>query len=308
MHDWDDIRIFMAAARCGSLASAAARLGIDAATVGRRVARLESALKSTLMVRSVAGLQLTAAGSRLMEIGLQAETAMSAATRLSEPDIVGGTVRISVAEGFGTEILAPALPALHRAKPALRIELAANSGFLSASTREVDMVVTLSTPTSPRLKVEPLTDYELGLYASTDYLARIATPIHRDDIAGLDLVGYVDDLIYAPELRYLDELGPGLRPKLSSSSIRAQREMIVAGGGAGILPCFLAKGLTRLLPDDVKLTRRFWIGAHQEVTDTARIRALRLWLRDLVREKSALLNPSRRRKGGRRNPSAAGLA
>ncbi|MGU3455392.1 LysR family transcriptional regulator [Brevundimonas sp. M1A4_2e] len=40
MFDWDDLRVFLAAARAGSLATAAQRLGVDAATVGRRVARL----------------------------------------------------------------------------------------------------------------------------------------------------------------------------------------------------------------------------------------------------------------------------
>ena len=67
MYDWDDLRIFIAAARAGSLGGAAQRLGVDAATVGRRVARLESALKSTLVVRSTTGLQLTAAGAQLLD-------------------------------------------------------------------------------------------------------------------------------------------------------------------------------------------------------------------------------------------------
>jgi len=292
MFDWDDLRIFMAAARAGSLASAAARLGVDAATVGRRVARLESTLKSTLIVRSVSGLQLTAAGARLMEIGRQAEVAMMAAERATETDVIGGTIRISVAEGFGTEILAPSLPALLQARPGLRIELAANAGFLSATNREVDVIVTLSAPTPSRLHVEPLTEYELGLYGSQSYLSGIPLPKTLADIRELDIVGYVDDLIYAPELRYLQELGSGLTPKLSSSSIRAQREIILAGGGVGIMPCFMAQKLTRILPREVNLTRRFWIGTHKEMMDTARIRALRTWLLDLVQRNRGVLIPS----------------
>ena len=93
MFDWDDVRIFIAAARAGSLGGAATRLGIDAATVGRRVARLESALKSTLVVRSASGLQLTAAGAQLLQVGLEAESAMDAAARVAQPDVVAGTVR-----------------------------------------------------------------------------------------------------------------------------------------------------------------------------------------------------------------------
>ena len=111
MFDWDDLRLFLAAARAGSLTGAAARLGIDAATVGRRIARLETATHSTLVVRSPQGLELTAAGTRLLGHAMAAETAMNAALEGSG-DAASGVVRISVSEGFGTEIIAPALPDL----------------------------------------------------------------------------------------------------------------------------------------------------------------------------------------------------
>lgn len=290
MFDWDDVRIFIAAARAGSLGGAATRLGIDAATVGRRVARLESALKSTLVVRSAQGLQLTAAGAQLLQVGLEAETAMDAAGRIAQPDVVAGTVRISASEGFGGVVLAPALAGLHAARPGLRIELAASSGFLSPSRREVDMAITLSAPDSTRLIVEPLTPYQLALYAAPAYLTQRGAPNGIDDLGGHDIVGYVDDLIYAPELRYLDEVKPGLTPHLASSSIRAQRDIIAGGGGVGVLPCFLAEGLERVLPD-VLLQRRFWLSTHREVHDTARLRAVRGWVKALCDANVGRLSP-----------------
>lgn len=290
MFDWDDVRIFIAAARAGSLGGAATRLGIDAATVGRRVARLESALKSTLVVRSAQGLQLTAAGAQLLQVGLEAETAMDAAGRIAQPDVVAGTVRISASEGFGGVVLAPALAGLHAGRPGLRIELAASSGFLSPSRREVDMAITLSAPDSTRLIVEPLTPYQLALYAAPAYLTQRGAPGGIDDLGGHDIVGYVDDLIYAPELRYLDEVKPGLTPHLASSSIRAQRDIIAGGGGIGVLPCFLAEGLERVLPD-VLIQRRFWLSTHREVHDTARLRAVRGWIKALCEANVGSLSP-----------------
>jgi DNA-binding transcriptional LysR family regulator len=291
MFDWDDLRIFIAAARAGSLSLAAQRLGVDAATVGRRVARLETALKATLVTRSPSGLALTTAGARLIEAAGAAELAIEEAARAGETDVVGGTVRLSVAEGFGSAILAPALPALRAARPGLRVELAAQSGFLSATRREVDLAVTLSAPADSRLVVEPLTDYQLGLYASPDYLARAGSPTTVEALQDFELVGYVEDLIYAPELRYLDEIYPRLRPAISSSSIQAQREAILAGGGIGVLPCFMAQDLTPVLEHRVRLRRRFWIGAHRDIADTARIRALRHWLKDLVATQRRRLLP-----------------
>jgi DNA-binding transcriptional LysR family regulator len=290
MRDWDDLRFFIAAARAGSLAAAGERLGVDAATVGRRVGRLESELKSTLIVRSPRGLELTAAGSRLLEAGLAAESAMDATARVGEPDVVGGTVRISAAEGFGTVVLAPSLPELRHRRPNLRVELAAHAGFLSATRREVDMAITLSALSDPRLIVEPLTDYQLAIYGSDAYFACAGRPASLADLHHHEMVGYVDDLIFAPELRYLEELDPTLRPQLASSSIRAQRAIIDSGGGVGVLPCFMASGLERVVPE-VLITRRFWMSTHRDVSDAARIRALRAWIKQLVLTHAKDLRP-----------------
>lgn len=291
--DWDDLRVFLAAAKAGSLTASARGLAMDPATVGRRIARLETSLKSTLLIRSASGLQLTAAGQRLLETGLEAEAAMDLASRSSDLAASGGTVRLSVAEGFGTTLLAPALPTLRLQRPDIRIELAANAGFLSPSRREVDMAVTLSAPGSSRLVIEPLTDYRLGLYGATAYLDRRGRPRDLKALSAFDIVGYVDDLIYAPELRYLDEIGPGLRPSLSSSSIRAQREIIAADGGLGVLPCFMADGLERVLPREVDLTRRFWLSTHRDVAGIARTRIVRAWLFELTATNHAALSPTR---------------
>jgi DNA-binding transcriptional LysR family regulator len=291
MQNWDDLRVFLVAARHETLSGAALDLGVDAATVGRRIARLESAMRSTLMVRSPAGVELTASGLRLKELGLEAETAVVGALQGLDGENTGGTVRISASEGFGTEILAPALAAFRIERPSIRIELAAHAGFLSATTREVDLVITLSPPKSSRLNVEPLAQYELGLYGSRDYLDRVGAPSSKHDLKRLEFVGYIDDMIYAPELRYLDEIEPSLRPSLSSSSIRAQKAIIEAGGGIGILPAFMAQGLTRILGRDLRLRRRFWMGVYKDSQGTVRMRAVSAWIRDLVQKNNGRLNP-----------------
>jgi DNA-binding transcriptional LysR family regulator len=291
MFEWDDLRAFIAVARTGKLGPAAERLGVDPATVRRRVVRLESALKATLVVRSSAGMTLTATGRQLLEIAVEAESAMEAAMRVTQPDAVSGIVRISTAEGFGSAVLAPALPDLAASRPGLRIELAAQTGFLSPARREVDMAITLSAPQGARLIVEPLTPYQLALYASAGYLERHGAPATLEALDGHQLVGYVDDLLFSAELRYLDEILPGLVPRLASSSITAQRAIVAADGGIGVLPCFLGAGLVRVLPEVAPLERRFWLSTHEEVHPTARGRAVRAWLLELVKTRRELLRP-----------------
>lgn len=291
-HDWDDIRHFLAAFRTGSLNAAAHRLGVDPATVGRRIARLETALKATLFSRATSGLKVTAAGAQLAEFAVAAETTMEAASRIGAKAAAGGSVRISAPEGFGTALLAPALPALLERRPGLRVELAARSEFLSAVKREADIAVTLAPPQAQRLVVEILCKYQLGLYAAPSYLKANGAPRAIADLLAHTMVGYVDDLLDQPELQYLGEVHPALRATLTSSSIRAQSEMIIAGGGIGVLPCFLGGGLTRVLSDTVRLERQFWLSTHRDVASTARVKHVCAWLRRLVKSESAKLLPA----------------
>ncbi len=289
MIQWDDLRFFIAAARSGSFTDAARLAGADVATVSRRVARLETALKATLFVRSSSGLKLTAIGRTILEDSEGIEALVARVRTPAAQTQIAGTVRISVSEGFGGEILAPALPLLLKDAPGLNIELAANAGFLSPSTREVDIAVTLSAPNDSRLIVEPLTEYRLGLFAAPSYLERCGRPRRIADLLSHQIVGYIEDLVYSQELRYLDEIHPDLKTTVSSTSIHAQRAILKNGGGVGVLPFFLSAGLEQLFPQRISLTRKFWISTHRDVAETARIKFIHAALRKIVTEKASML-------------------
>ena len=294
MIDWDDFRYFLSAARCGSFGAAGARLNTSASTVGRRVARLETALRATLFTRSATGLHLTPAGARLAEAGGKVESAVEAA-QMVQDYAVSGNVRISASEGFGTIILAPALHKLATAQPNLSIELAAWAGSPSASRREVDMAVMFSPATSHRLSVERLSDFEVGLYGSATFIETHGSPRSVDDLRRLPLVGFIHDMLYAPELRYTDDLASDLQLRLTSTSSRAHMEIIGSGAGIGMVPCFMAAHdarLVRLMPDIACSRRTFWLATHDEVRDTARQRAVRAWLFDTVLSERAAMLPS----------------
>ena len=98
------------------------------------------------------------------------------------------------------------------------------------------MAITLSAPDAQRVVVEPLTAYQLALYVAPAYTQRRGAPLDVRDLTQHPIVGYIEDLIYAPELRYLEEILPGLSPTLASSSIQAQRAIITAGAAWGSCP------------------------------------------------------------------------
>ena len=95
----------------------------------------------------------------------------------------------------------------------------------------------------------------------------------------------MDDLIYSSQLRYFDELLPGLRPHICSPSILSQLEIVASGAGLGILPVFMAQKLPALvpvLPDDILVTRSFWLAVHQDVASLTRNRLMIEFLGDLM--------------------------
>lgn len=287
MFDWDDLRIFLAVARARKVAPAARTLGIDATTIGRRLTRLANGLGAPLFETIGGERQLTPRGEALFAHAETIESAALAAMGEIGGDArsLSGQVRLSVAEGFASWVLAPALPAFHRANPDIRVDLVTASGFLNPSKREADMAVMLARPRTGRLVAVKLGDYRLGLYAARAYLADHPPPAQIEDLTAHSLIGYVPEFIYAPELDYLGEIGSGLEARLRSTSINVQHRMIAAGAGIGVLPAFIADrdpALVRLLADVATIRRSFWLVTHSDVRRLARIEAVAAWLKTCV--------------------------
>ena len=293
--DWDKLQYFLSVARHGTLARAAQSLHVDPTTVSRRVSGLEAELQQTLFERAPAGFVLTAAGRALVP---HAEAMAAAAARIHAGGEGGfaltGQLRISVSEGFGGSFVAPRLAGFVAAHPEIEIDLVASSGFLNPSRREADMAVLLARPRKGPLITRKLADYSLGLYAPAsrpDWREAAETaPLTR---AGVPIVGYVPDILYAPELDYLGEIEPGLRAGVRSSSILAQRRMIAGGAGVGVLPCFLAANdpaLVRVRAEQT-IRRSFWLALHRDVAPQPRIRAFIDWLDAEVQKGRSLLVP-----------------
>lgn len=284
--NWDDVKLFLAVAREPRLGHAATNSSLDPTTLSRRLRRLESDVGLTLFERTRRGHVLTSAGEDFAKRAEAMEAASRSLGEISTPDApsLSGQIRIGVTEGLGAVFLAPMLSKFSAPHPELQVDLIALSGFVSVPKRQADMSILLSRPSKGRMKVRKLVDYELGLYASPHYLGTSPALNRASDLHQHRLVGYVDDLIYSPKLRYLNEIQPKLRVQLASPSIVAQQAMISSGGGVGVLPKFMAEqsgALTRVLEETVSIQRSFWLVIHEDVSHFSRIRSLTDFLTDL---------------------------
>ncbi|MDP9415756.1 MAG: LysR family transcriptional regulator [Pseudomonadota bacterium] len=285
--DWNDLRSFLAIARSGRLTAAAARLQVDHTTLSRRLAALEHALKAKLFERSPSGYTLTEQGLKLLPTAEEIERlALSAQERVGGTAAsVAGTVRIGSPEGFGSYFLAPRIARLRDRFPQLAVQLVAASAVFSLAKRDADIVISVSRPPAGRLLVSKLIDYDLGLYAARSYLDAHPRLSGTDALSSHRFVSYIGDLLTFPELDFLQHVAPGGATSLESSNLVAQLRATLAGAGLCVLPAFLAReesGLSRVLAQEVSLTRSFWLSVHQDLSELARIKVVVRFIKEEV--------------------------
>lgn len=279
--DWDDLRVFLAVARAESLSGAARRIGADASTIGRRIARLEMALSHPLFVKSPGGYALTAEGARLLPHAEAAERALTgAAEALTGTDRLTGQLRIGAPDGCANYLLPQVAAAICDAQPRLEVQIVALPRVFNLSKREADMAIAVSPPDSGRLMVQRLCDYHLHLAAHRDYLAAHPPIETLADLRSHRLIGYIPDMIFDRELDYLSDLieRDSLdAARLTSNSVSVQMQSVRTGAGIGIVHDFaipFCDGVVRVLPEQFTLKRSFWLIRHMDDRRSDRLNRL----------------------------------
>lgn len=290
--NWDDVRIFLAVARAGQFLGAARRLALNHATVSRRVAALETALKTRLFRRMTTGTELTPAGERFLAVAERMEADMIAARAeiAGEGERIAGAVRIGAPDGFGVAFLAPRLGALTERHRELSIQLVPVPSSFSLSRREADIAITVDRPSEGRLVAAKLVDYSLRLYASRVYAAEHGLPDGPEALAKHRLVGYVPDLLMSPTLDYATEVWEDWNASFSVSSALGQVEAVRAGAGIGILHSFIARDAEDLVAVDAiaPIRRAYWLVYHESMRPVRRIQTVSGFIAELVEKERAL--------------------
>ncbi|MGA7690644.1 MAG: LysR family transcriptional regulator [Jiangellales bacterium] len=289
--NWDDLRYFLAVAREGQMLGAAGRLGVSQARLSRHIAALEDAVGARLFDRTTRGSILTPDGEALFATAERVEAeVLSGVADMQGREEISGTVRIGAPDGFGSAFLAPRLGRFRKAYPDLRIQLVPVPRSFSLSEREADIAVMVGRPDKGRLRVRKLIDYSLGLYAAQSYLDHAGSPRFIDDLTTHSLVGYVEDLIYTPELNYAREFAMDWQSDIEVSTAIGQFEAVRAGAGIGICHDFMAagvSGLVRLFPN-LSVTRSYWIVWHENLRVARRVQAVAELLDQIVRKDRGL--------------------
>ena len=279
MTEWDNLRLFLAVARAGSLSAAARNEGVSQPTLGRRMSALESRLGSTVFVRTPRGLELTQAGSLLLEsVEKMADAAGEAEARaLGAGEAPAGTVTVSMIESLALGWAVETLAACREAHPELDIDIKVDLAVADLHRRQADIALRMVRPTQSRLIARKAADMDWGFFAAKSYLRRCGTPQRFADLAEHWLV--VPDETLARHMQPLmSELAPlSDRIAFRSNSGAAMLAASRAGYGIGFHSLVLAgtaPDLVRVLPYLRPERTEIWLVAHEDLHRNAGIRTV----------------------------------
>ena len=276
---WDDQRLFLAVLEEGSLSAAARRLALSQPTVRVRIERLEQSLGTVLFTRSANGLTPTNEALALHAPARAMAMASERFVRLASAPVgeIGGTVRLSVPEFMGVELVPRILAELRQSHPAVRIELSLSNAPADLLEQEADLAIRTFAPKQEALISRKVASIPLGFFASPDYLARRGTPLELAELAMHDLIGPDRD---AGGLALANALAPALAESawvLRTDSHPAQ--IAAARAGVGICVAQVPLGrqdprLRHVLPGFTVTTLDTWVVTHENLKNVPRVRAV----------------------------------
>ncbi len=191
LRDWADIRLFLAILDRGSLVAAAEHLELTQPTVGRRLTAMEERFGTPLFVRAGRRMQLTDAGTAILDSARRMEREMLAIERSLEVQSTAlcGEVTISATEGTGTEWLTPVLLDFHRQYPEILAQCPdrESRGGPDPSRSGYRAAPGPAGAAGPDRQTAGHRGF--GLYASKGYLRRAAPLNSLEDLHAHQLVG-----------------------------------------------------------------------------------------------------------------------
>jgi DNA-binding transcriptional LysR family regulator len=240
---WDDVKLFLSAARSGGFGAAARELGTMQSTVSRRVAALEHALGVRLFDRTPTGIELTAAGRRVVTGAEPAEAALRALSdvvAVTTPG-VSGVVRLALSETLASLFVVPrVLPALLETHPELVVDLVVSDEPTDLARRDADLALRFFLPP----KGDFVTRRVARLETAPLVHRRLAKTLARQRPSSWPWVAVGRP---SPEEAWLAPLQA--KPRLTTSSFHTQLEAVSQGLGVAVLPQLM----TQLRPELVEL-------------------------------------------------------
>ncbi len=277
---WDDFRLFLDVARLGGLSAATATTGLSAATLGRRVTALEKQIGEPLFVRQQTGYELTQAGEELLRHGEDVEQAMLAVTRWREGHIGDKIVRIS-AGTWTSAFIARHIGELWHVADGIRIELVTANEKVDIGRRAADIGLRSARPTEPFLAGRQIGKVAHALYAGRNLINGVEAAM---------FVGVTGEAAKLQTARWL-MAHHGDRIGVRGNDPHAVMELVAAGAGLSVFPCFAGDSeprIVRVAKPISELLQEQWLVTHHEDRHRPEVRRMASRITRLMQSNAAL--------------------
>lgn len=281
--NWDDLRYFLALARQHSVSGAGRELNVKHTTVARRIAALEEQLGSRLFDRTPSGYSLTQVGENLLPHAIEVEEKINDADR----EIIGmdaqlsGPLRLASSYDLFSRLITHKLKRFTDQYPAVELELVSSTGLVDLASREADIALRISPNPPEHLIGREIVSVAHGVYGSEKYVSKMNELRH--------LILWSHDKTM-PQWG-LDHFPDG---KVVSrvTDIMTMLELVKSHLGLARMPCYVGDAEPSLRRLDVSLKSSgwgVWVLSHKDLRDTARIRACREFLIEIVEQQRPLI-------------------
>ena len=278
MDNWNDLKLVLAIARGRSLGKGATLLAINHSTAFRNLNALETKIGARLFERLPGGVYApTAVGEQVARTAERMETEANALDREvtgSDARLVG-TLRVTASETLAYSVLTRQLSVFRDLHPGITVEMLIDNRVFDLSRREADVALRVARPKEPDLFGKKLASIGWTIYGARRFAEHAGAGL--DALRELPFVGWSENVSGVAAADWLAAHIGTRQIVYRANSLINQFCAAREGMGLVVLPCYLADGepkLMRMLPQPVaELERELWIVTHEDLKNTARIRA-----------------------------------
>lgn len=263
---WDDLRLFLDVARLGGLSAATETTRLSAATLGRRITTLERQVGEPLFHRSQSGYRLTQAGEDLLARAEDVEAAMLSLKRWKEGAVGERVVRLS-AGSWTSAFVSSHVGELWSVEDRFGLELVTAMEKVDIGRRNADLGIRSARPTEQWLAGRMMGRVAYAIYSGLHLVNGVK--------AGY-FVGVVGEAGQTHSARWL-QARHGDRIAVRGNDAMSVRELVAAGAGMSVFPCFVGDSdprLVRVAPPITELETDQWLVSHHEERHEPAVRAV----------------------------------
>lgn len=282
---WDDLRLFLAVARMGSISGAAKQLGVQHSTVSRRMRHLEEQLGARLIERKKNGYELTQAGKNVKEAAVRMESevlGVDGAVLGKDTNLVG-SLQVTAINNMASSILMPMFASFNRAHPNVELHIVVSNLDASLSQREADVAIRLTNSPTDTLIGKRIVTVASTIYGNHSTIERTRIDAREPKWIGVECCTFHKTWTK----QTCQEQTHNFYSDDTLLTLAALRE----GLGVSFLPCFMGDKdplLERYCDPKHAHDLGLWILIHPDLKRTARVLAFRDHMANAIQEKSDL--------------------